>query len=1761
MSSNIFTQQLLVFLLAFADFTYSKVHYYFTPSLDVSCPHDKDPCLTLSQFAANFSSYLGNETDISLFFLPGNHSLDRDLSLTHADNISMTKDSRDNGTAFIECVSPSGKFGISEINFASISSLHFISCGGNTVTQVEQFTLEGTIFQDVKGRGTALVLNEVTTATIVRSSFLSNTDGRLEQHMDFPAFEHYLQCLEENIVLNVPVSNGGALYAAFSNVWIEDTNFDRNRAELFGAAIAIVFGDISITNSQFVHNKAEVGGVLLAYNSSLHIVNSSFANNSACDGGVMLCSSGSSSSITNCTFSNNSAVYDGGVVALSESSLNIANSSFIGNSASNVGGVMIIRESPFTITSSTFTNNVAALGGVMHTSGSSFNIAKSSFTNNSAAFAGGVMFTREPPFMITNGTFTNNSGGFMDIARSSFNITDGTFTNNNAAFGGVIHTTGSLFNIAKSFFTGNGASIAGGVMFTSESPFTITNSTFTNNSADDRGGVMDSTGSSFTVAKSKFTGNYVAGGGGVMITTKSSFNIISSTFANNIAVFGGVMDLTGSSLNIVESVFTGNGASIAGGVMFTSESPFTITNSTFTNNSADDRGGVMDSTGSSFTVAKSKFTGNYVAGGGGVMITTKSSFNIISSTFTDNYVTVDRGGVMDTFASVFNITSSTFTNNNADYRGGVMYMTSGSSFNISHSTFTSNSAARGGVVCYSQENRVDIIINNDKGTVAVDRGGIMNVLGSLFNNSFTNNSADIGGVMYAISDPSLYVYTSYINTNINNAIDIDFTNISTAIHGELKDQLLHFTFSFVSSTFSSNTADHYGGIMVAIACSVHITDTTFDYNLGSLYIFNGNLTLSGYNKFVSCMEPLTKADNVLTRPEGGAITSFQSNVIFTGVSRLLNNQARHGGAILATESTLVMYGEVTIANNAATNSSGGGIYLQQSDLEIRQGICNISNNYATRGGGIHASSSPITVYQQGALQIIHNTAENGGGIYLEINPKLYLLKSMSKSTYRNLMTFTGNHANYGGALYVADDTNSAACSHGVECFIQTLALYQQRNADNIDNTVNIFFSENTATAEHGSNLFGGLLSRCTPSTLAEVYQFHFRTAIEQYNGVTYLESISNIPLDSIASLPSRVCFCNSEGQPDCSYQPLPIIVKKGETFTVSLVAVDQVNHPVSANITSSLTSPDGGFDEGQQTQKVNKNCTDLVFNVFSPGDTETITLFADGPCKSSTSSKQYVKIQFLNCTCPVGFKPSNRRLTRCECICDSALTPFITNCNYANKSLLRVNTNSWLTYINDTDPPGYVIHPNCPFDYCHSPGVIISFSLPNGVDTQCAHNRRGVLCGACQENLSLSLGSSQCLPCHHHWLAVFVAILLAAIIAGIVLVTVLLALNITVAVGLINSFLFYANIAAANSSVFFPSSKPSFPTVFVSWLNLDIGIDVCFFDGFDAYTKIWLQLTFPAYIISLVVIVIIVSEYSSRFAGLIGKRDPIATLATLILLSYAKLLSVTIAALSFAVLHYPDGSQDMVWLPDGNVKYFRGKHIALVIVVVFIILIGVPYTVLLFLWQWLVQAPRWKIFKWTRNTKLNAFIATYHAPYNSKYRYWTGLLLVVRVVLYITAAVTVSANPQTSLLVTSILVGGLFLLKGSIGVRVYKKSPVDVVETVMYFNILILSVFSFYDFKIDTTKQISVAYTSTIITFLLLVGVVIYHVTLLIKKDKTSKEVNEYPLAPVQSTNSEVTHSIVEIPKPQCPPPEISSNMSETIQEHNDCRIISFPYQ
>ena len=140
-----------------------------------------------------------------------------------------------------------------------------------------------------------------------------------------------------------------------------------------------------------------------------------------------------------------------------------------------------------------------------------------------------------------------------------------------------------------------------------------------------------------------------------------------------------------------------------------------------------------------------------------------------------------------------------------------------------------------------------------------------------------------------------------------------------------------------------------------------------------------------------------------------------------------------------------------------------------------------------------------------------------------------------------------------------------------------------------------------------------------------------------------------------------------------------------------------------------------------------------------------------------------------------------------------------------------------------------IIH-DCPFDYCVEKPVNISLGNPDSADEQCAYNRTASLCGMCHEHLSLVFGSSRCQECSSY----YIFLLIPFALSGIALVALILLFNMTVATGTIHGLIFYANILTASHSLFLPFATPNFLSVFVSWLNLDLGIETCFYDGMDS---------------------------------------------------------------------------------------------------------------------------------------------------------------------------------------------------------------------------------------------------------------------------------------------------------------------------------------
>ena len=1283
----------------------------------------------------------------------------------------------------------------------------------------------------------------------------------------------------------------------------------------------------------------------------------------------------------------------------------------------------------------------------------------------------------------------------------------------------------------------------------------------------------------FHYVTNRLQGSYA---GAVVKMLESNLTINTSAFQWNSAEIGAIVFCElHSNITIINSTFVENEATDAGGVVYSDSGCMVVVNSCiFRNNSALEKGGVFEINEGTLFIEKSNFSHNKAREGGVINVGNSDVQDFV--TVSGSYFAVNTASFVGGAITAVNVTliicgDTEFSNNSAQFGGGAVFVNLGL-VTIVDSNFSNNTVSKfgGGAFLFkSKVNMSSIVLTHNTAKI----GGalaLQQVHGKLNNTEFYQNVAILEGG--AIRGESCSITAEKVVFKENSAHSGAALFISE-----------NSSITTIDIVIEDNTASQ--GVVYFTECNANFThDSNISGNIGSLILYYSHVTFRDTTNILFNGPDLLKEAS-LTISEGGAITAFQSAIVFEGNSRLLYNIAENGGGIRAILSKLHIYGHTFISNNTAIDS-GGGIYLYQSELNCRN-----KNNFELRrnsamakGGGIHAVSSTITadydisgyaysnfrVYSGSRIRFVSNDAGGaGGGIYLENGAKIIVFSKSDSDRPHYTILFDGNTANYGGAVYVADNTISGTCastsfeasSTTTECFFQTLELktivFTFENF--IPNYINTKFINNHALSR-GSDLFGGLLDRCTESP----FNKRVKTSV---SGFKYFTVFSNMNTsESITSDPVRVCFCHDHNELDCSYRPPPIKVRKGEAFTVPLAAVDQVGHVISATIHSyPIKFNESGIGEGQfiQSTASTNNCTDLTFSLFSPHDDEELIVFADGPCKDAPLSQRRIQIKFLPCKCPVGFQPKLQEETRCVCECDSKLDGYVMECNFTTQTIVRQGQ-PWISYVQ-TEPTNfsdYMIYPYCPLNYCKDDNDHAEFNLntSNGVDAQCAAFRTGTLCGACQPGYSLSLGSPHCLKCPSYWPAILVIILVASFLAGIALIAALLVLNLTVAVGTLNGVIFYANIFYANIHTFCPDTQSSFATVFVSWLNLDIGIDMCLFEEMNVYWKTWIQLVFPSYVFFLVIVVIFISEQSKRFSELIGKKNPVATLATLILLSYTKLLHVIITALSMATLNYPGpngGYERQVWLPNAAVDYFKGKHVPLFLAAIFILSVGVVYTALLFSWQWLLRFNKGKILRWTRNPKVSFFIETYNIPYTPQNRYWTGLLLFVRVILYIASAANVSGDPKINLLIIGSVISGVLLISKIVGIgnRIYKKWPIEVLEVASYMNLLLLCLATFFSLENKRVRK-AVINISVSITFLLLLGILFYHIftELMIKPWKKANDQTRPSIEqsvgdsdPSESFQmSAATSTVVDAPKKILCAEYVNSELRETLLDYSD---------
>ena len=1126
--------------------------------------------------------------------------------------------------------------------------------------------------------------------------------------------------------------------------------------------------------------------------------------------------------------------------------------------------------------------------------------------------------------------------------------------------------------------------------------------------------------------------------------------------ANSAREGGGIYATVNSTLDFDGVItFRNSRAHVSGGGIWLGNSKLIMNgNSSFVDSVASyEGGGIFAYDSTVYLPGNSAFISNSATSGGGIHARW-SYTNIADNIILWHNVAVFGGGIFaDNSTFDFN-GSSSFRGNHASHTGGGMHAAR-SFLNFGGTSFvTYNHADRDGGGLYTRDGCTVNLHGSNMyvGNLAESIGGGIAALGSslIFDkqNLFDDNKADTGGGFHAV-------------------------NCSVSFPGE--------------NTFSGNFATHQGGGFVTVNSVLHLNGSTVLNNNsarsgGGMYIDDSEVYVDGGNYFMSDT----------AKSEGGAIYIQASVAEFRGKHVFIANSAGFkGGSVFAVHSSINLTGYTSIHNSAST--LGGAIHTSFSTLTF-QGHSSFMNNSAKLyGGAVQSENSKLIFVNSGNIHLqpcinckvcngisnvflnsfISNTAIQGGALYLN----QYSNSSLDQTT---CVHFQNNVAvEFGGAIYVVDVSSSGHflpqqhTPSRSECFFHILG---EEVFSDLETPPLVF--ENNSAGIRGSAVYGGLLSLCNFNSVS------YTSALDFFNRSILPDREHDLRF-SISSDPTQICFCD-KNEWNCTEVVQSRRIYPGQAIEVSAIAVDQSDIAISSLILGILHS---GIDQDSYVSEsilyeTGGNCTSRNYPVSPMNHFNQLELHPSN--RSGNTVHLTVNIIFENC--PIGFEPSN---FSGECICDRRLWQFTNSCNINTQTIRKTasaKATFWLgvSYNNKT-PVGFIYHYHCPLDYCNGSHSYINLKNTND---QCNFNRSGLLCGECIEGFSLVLGGSQCKKCSNNYLALLIPFALA----GILLVILLFLLQLTVVTGTLHGLIFYANIVSANHHIFVPRSSGNPATIFIAWLNLDLGIETCFYDGLDGFSRHWLEFVFPIYVWVIVGVLVYVSERSTVVTKLLGS-NAVPVLATLFLLSYAKLLRIVIVALSLTILYYPHGSE-IVWIQDANIPLT--KYIIVVLVaLLFLVFLFIPYTLLLLLGQWLQPKSHLRLLSWVRNPKLKAILDSYYAPYKQNHRYWTGLLLLLRCALFLVFAFNVSGNESINLLViglTALAISVAFALSG----MVYEKIYLNALELSFILNLGVLAICT-YHVNLSDGNQAAVGYTSISVTFWTFVGIVSYHIFLRIK--------------------------------------------------------------
>ena len=786
-----------------------------------------------------------------------------------------------------------------------------------------------------------------------------------------------------------------------------------------------------------------------------------------------------------------------------------------------------------------------------------------------------------------------------------------------------------------------------------------------------------------------------------------------------------------------------------------------------------------------------------------------------------------------------------------------------------------------------------------------------------------------------------------------------------------------------------------------------------------------------------------------------------------------NNSAKYGAAAYLqqnshqgrTGSLLLHMADIFFTENkAAEEDTSGFRFLRAVPSSGVTSAVALVNVYVTIGGGVAFMDNAVTglllqssivfLFYGQQLLFHRNSGKEGGGVHMTGEASAIIFGNNVTLSFRD------NSASlFGGAMFISPSIDSNDILRPFDlatgCFMSPLPIsncfYEDCFSPASLEGTRVEFSGNRAP--WASVLFGSTMEACTWRVLLKPYAETLGGGERPSLFHLLHEFIDEVSFDVapntsavVSTFAATVSIRLPKGSSDISSYTNDtgsgggggggggggigsLRVVPGQKVSVEVGVFDSFGYPIPATVTPSILNRTAGAVAtlgGSEffLSQIDHNATNLT--IHGPEDQNLTILLTE------LSSLVSARLSVTIAPCSWGFSFDEETLS---CVCSSTLEREGVRCDLDSMTLVSPDK-VWIGVLQANFSTDDVVVDVCYLGYCYDGDKVF---LPPHFDQQCRAElqRTGVLCGACLPGYSAVLGSIECQRCSN----LYLLLLPVFGVLGVALFLVVAVLEATVDKGWMDSLLLYLNLLPLSSlSVY----KDRWTLIYIPahFISLKLGVGVCLYHGMTTLHKAFLHLLFPLYLFLLMTLFTL----ASRKFTISRHFSPVKTFVTLGVMSYSSILDICVEIVTATTLNSVTGVRSLRWLHDPNVVYGRAWHGGLLLLAGVLLLTYVIPVPLLLLSPRVTYRLSSKL-----KLKLAPFFDALWAPYQPQRRWWLGMRLLLRAVLFFSTSFLMGAGNLVRGLVL------LAMLEVQLIARPFSAHWVNVLDSVLLGNLIALT--------------------------------------------------------------------------------------------------------